>query len=71
MLIKRLMEYNGKSEFAEDEIEEIKAILNLLECLDPEGKYLKDSSAKISLGIDHGDSTNRVAQIISFPTQEK
>lgn len=60
------MEYNGKTEFTDNEIKEIKAILDLLDCLDPEGRYLKDASAKISLGIDHGCSTKKMAQIISF-----
>lgn len=64
------MEYNERTEFTENEIREIIAVLNLLDCLDPEGTYLKNASAKIILGIDHGCSMKTPAQIIKFPKRE-
>lgn len=71
MLIRRLMEYNGKESFTENEIEEIKTILHLLDCLDPAGKYLKASSAKINIGINHCIQNKEGASIISFCDKKK
>lgn len=50
-----------------EEIKEIMGILELLGCLDPEGKYFREAFANINTGFNYGVAKERMAKIISFP----
>ena len=48
------------------------AIIELMDCLDPTGRYLKNTSAQISMGINHGNKpSTELAAIINFKERKK
>lgn len=69
LLIKRLLSYNGKKQFTEDEIEDIDATILLLSHMDPDGTYIKTASAGIELGYNH--SNKKKAKIIDFSEHKR